>query len=76
MTDGPFRVVTRWVHADSYGDPDAKWQMQTREYDTELDAIHAWGNARMYANIEPVSITPEPEWSKYVQSDGKTPVTK
>lgn len=76
MTDGPFRVVTEWVHADDYTNPDAKWRMHIREYDTERNAVHAWSNAQRFANTRPVSITPEPEWSKYMRGDGKTPVTK
>ena len=76
MTDGPFTIITEWALADEYDKPGATWHRETRTYDTEQDAVHAWGNARLYENTRPVSITPEPNWSAYVSGDGRTPVTK
>lgn len=38
----------------------------------ERDAVNAWCSAAMYVNTEPVSMTPEPNWSAYTH-DGKTP---
>lgn len=73
--EGPFTVVTEWALADEYDQPGARWYPHTREYDTERDAVRAWENARRFENIRPISITPEPNWSRY-SYDGRTPLTK
>lgn len=41
-------------------------------YATEFEAVNAWDSAQQYTNIVPLSITPEPDWSKY-SFDGRTP---
>lgn len=73
--EGPFTVVTEWALAAEYAEPGAKWYRHTREYATEWDAVGAWENAKRFENTRPISITPEPNWSRY-SYDGRTSITK
>jgi hypothetical protein len=75
VTIGPFIIVSEWAPADEYNKPGGTWHRQERTYERELDAVRAWSSARRYENTRPISITPEPDWSRY-SFDGKTPVTK
>jgi hypothetical protein len=47
--------------------------LNTHERLTEREAVHHWLSARLYDNTEPVSVTPEPEWSRWT-FDGRNPV--
>jgi hypothetical protein len=37
--------------------------------------VALWQSATLYANTRPLSIEPEPDWSRYTY-DGRTPVTR
>jgi hypothetical protein len=75
MNDGPFTIVSESVDTDDWNNPNAIWERSTRTYATEKEAVHVWGCLRRYANTRPISITPDPDWSRY-SYDGRTPVTK
>jgi hypothetical protein len=45
-------------------DRDTGQDYQKEESD-ELIAVQLWGTLQRSANLEPVSITPEPDWSRY-----------
>lgn len=42
----------------------------SKDIESELDAVRAWGWAKSYSNTEPVSLTPEPNWSAYTYGHG------
>lgn len=75
VADGPFTVVWEGCDQRDYDSPGAVWVRHERTYDDERTAVHSWCNAQLWANTRPVSITPEPDWSRY-SYDGKTPVRK
>lgn len=58
---GPFTVV--WLGIDAA--PGAEWQRYERTVPTEALAVRLWRNCVMYANTHPVSISPEPEWTRH-----------
>lgn len=77
MTNGPFTIVWEAVDDPDWVKPDDdEWERHEQQFTSELDAVREWGSLHLYTNTRPVSITPEPDWSKYVHGDGKTPVTK
>jgi hypothetical protein len=66
-----FHVV--WEGIDDA--PGATWQQYERNVATEREAVSLWQTAHLYENTRPVSIDPEPDWSRY-SYDGRTPLTK
>lgn len=68
---GPFLVV--WLGIDDA--PGAEWQRYERRVPTEDRAVRLWQSCALYANTRPVSISPEPDWSRYTY-DGRTPLTR
>lgn len=75
MTDGPFHVTWEACNNDDWDNPDAEWKPREKTVTTELEATQLWGSLKRFVNTRPVSITPEPDWSRY-SYDGKTPVAK
>ena len=71
MAKGPFTVV--WLGIDDA--PGAEWQRYEREIPTEGEAVSLWETATLYANTQPVSISPEPDWTQYTY-DGHTPLNR
>lgn len=71
MTDGPFTVV--WEGIDVA--PDATWERHERTVDHEYQAVSLWQTAKLYENTRPISITPEPDWSRYTYG-GQSTVTR
>lgn len=76
MVDGPFHVKWEACDANDWNNPDAEWMPYEKTVDDELEAVRLWGSQKSYVNTRPISITPEPDWSRHVHGDGKTPVTK
>lgn len=75
VAEGPFTVVWEGCDVGDPSSPDAQWEQYERTYDDERTAVHSWCNATLYENTRPVSITPEPDWSRYTY-DGRNPVKK
>lgn len=75
MAEGPFTIVWEVVEQANWNKPNPPWKRCEGEFHSELDAVRHWGAMRLYANTRPVSITPEPDWSKY-SYDGRNPVRK
>lgn len=71
MPDGPFTVV--WLGIDDL--PGAEWERYERTVPSEGEAVSLWQSATLYANTRPLSIEPEPDWSRYTY-DGRTPITR
>lgn len=71
MAQGPFTVV--WLGIDDA--PGAEWQRYEHTVATEGQAVSLWQAACLYANTKPVSITPEPDWTRYTY-DGYTPLNR
>jgi hypothetical protein len=42
----------------------------SKDIESESDAVSGWEWATHYINTEPVSITPEPNWSAYTYGQG------
>jgi len=42
-----------------------KGQEYTKQDLSELEAVRLWSSCKLYANLEPVSVSPEPDWQKY-----------
>lgn len=42
----------------------------SKDIKDERDAVGAWGWADLHSNTEPVSMTPEPNWSAYTCGHG------
>ena len=55
--------------------PGAEWERYERSLPTEELAVRLWENATLYANTKPVSISPEPDWTRYTY-DGYTPLNR
>lgn len=67
MTDGPFTIV--WETLDHR--TGATQKQHEAIVATEGQAVRLWESATLYANTRPVSISPEPDWTRYTY-DGHT----